>query len=108
MPQGVLRPWIEAHPEVEWHLVGRLQSNKADEAVRLFHLIHSLDRPKLIAALYERDKVAVGCSSFDALFAAVVAGNRHRNTIERRDGYWLIGTSSLASSPLRCKSASAW
>jgi hypothetical protein len=31
--------------------------------------------------------------------AAVVAGNRHRNTIARRDGYWLIGTSSLADFP---------
>lgn len=36
---------------VELHLVGQLQSNKADEAVALFDAIHSLDRPSLVAAL---------------------------------------------------------
>ena len=41
----------EAHGPIELHLVGQLQSNKADEAVRLFDCIHSLDRPSLVAAL---------------------------------------------------------
>jgi pyridoxal phosphate enzyme (YggS family) len=38
-------------PNVELHLIGQLQSNKADEAVALFDCIHSLDRPTLAAAL---------------------------------------------------------
>lgn len=41
----------EAHSDLELHLVGRLQSNKADEAVGLFDVIHSIDRPSLVAAL---------------------------------------------------------
>ncbi|WP_343518160.1 YggS family pyridoxal phosphate-dependent enzyme [Sphingomonas sp.] len=41
----------EAAPDIELHLVGQLQSNKAEEAVALFDAIHSLDRPSLIAAL---------------------------------------------------------
>lgn len=41
----------EATPELELHMVGRLQSNKAPEAVALFDAIHSLDRPSLVAAL---------------------------------------------------------
>ena len=41
----------ERFPEVELHLVGQLQSNKAGEAVMLFDAIHSLDRPSLAAAL---------------------------------------------------------
>ena len=41
----------EAHGAVELHLVGQLQSNKAQEAVALFDCIHSLDRPSLVAAL---------------------------------------------------------
>lgn len=40
-----------AHPNIELHLIGRLQSNKADEAVALFDVIHSLDRPSLLTAL---------------------------------------------------------
>lgn len=40
-----------AHPDVRLHMIGQLQSNKADEAVALFDTIHSLDRPSLLAAL---------------------------------------------------------
>jgi len=40
-----------AYPQVRLHLVGQLQSNKAEEAVALFDAIHSVDRPSLVAAL---------------------------------------------------------
>lgn len=39
------------YPDIRLHLIGRLQSNKADEAVALFDSIHSVDRPSLVAAL---------------------------------------------------------
>ena len=38
-------------PDIELHLVGQLQSNKAEDAVALFDAIHSVDRPSLVAAL---------------------------------------------------------
>ena len=41
----------ERWPDVELHLVGQLQSNKAEDAVMLFDCIHALDRPSLVAAL---------------------------------------------------------
>lgn len=41
----------EAHPDVQLHLIGQLQSNKAEDAVALFDVIHSLDRPSLVTAL---------------------------------------------------------
>ena len=41
----------ERHPEAELHLIGPLQSNKAREAVALFDVIHTLDRPSLAEAL---------------------------------------------------------
>ena len=40
-----------AHPDIALHLIGQLQSNKAEEAVALFDAIHSLDRPSLLIAL---------------------------------------------------------
>lgn len=41
----------EAYPDATLHLVGQLQSNKAEDAVALFDTIHSLDRPSLVTAL---------------------------------------------------------
>lgn len=40
-----------AHPDVQLHLIGQLQSNKAEAAVALFDAIHSVDRESLVAAL---------------------------------------------------------
>jgi pyridoxal phosphate enzyme (YggS family) len=39
------------HPGIALHMVGQLQSNKAEEAVALFDAIHSVDRPSLVTAL---------------------------------------------------------
>jgi pyridoxal phosphate enzyme (YggS family) len=39
------------YPGLELHMVGQLQSNKADDAVALFDFIHSLDRLSLAKAL---------------------------------------------------------
>ena len=41
----------EVYPAAQLHLIGQLQSNKADDAVALFDVIHSLDRPSLVKAL---------------------------------------------------------
>jgi pyridoxal phosphate enzyme (YggS family) len=41
----------EATPGIALHLVGQLQSNKADDAVALFDAIHGIDRPSLVSAL---------------------------------------------------------
>ena len=40
-----------SHPDIELHLVGQLQSNKSADAVALFDMIHSVDRPSLVTAL---------------------------------------------------------
>lgn len=38
-------------PDVEWHLIGPLQSNKANRAVRIFSWVHSIDRLKIARVL---------------------------------------------------------
>ena len=55
----------ERYPLVRLHLVGQLQSNKADEAVALFDAIHSLDRASLVGALARAmDKAGKGVPCF--------------------------------------------
>ncbi|MET4663220.1 YggS family pyridoxal phosphate-dependent enzyme [Sphingomonas sp. PvP056] len=49
--QGKWPALREAYPDVELHLVGQLQSNKAEDAVALFDAIHSVDRVSLVTAL---------------------------------------------------------
>ncbi|MEM1381444.1 MAG: YggS family pyridoxal phosphate-dependent enzyme [Pseudomonadota bacterium] len=41
----------ERYSDVELHLIGALQSNKAADAVALFDVIETVDRPKIAAAL---------------------------------------------------------
>lgn len=54
--QEAQRKWPalkERHPDLELHLIGPLQTNKAREAVALFDVIETLDRPKLARVLAE-------------------------------------------------------
>ncbi len=39
------------HPDIDLHLVGPLQSNKAKDAVALFDVIHTIDRKKIAEAI---------------------------------------------------------
>ncbi len=41
----------QAHPNLRLHLIGPLQSNKAEDAVALFDVIHTVDRIKIADAL---------------------------------------------------------
>src|ERR1700742_4030935 len=42
---------MQAYPGLQLHLIGPLQSNKAKEAVALFDVIHTVDRPSICQAL---------------------------------------------------------
>ncbi len=55
-----------------WHMIGRLQRNKAREAVALFDCVHSLDRVRLAAAL-DREARRAG-RRIDVLFQVNLSG----------------------------------
>ena len=54
--QAKFPPLKAAHPDLELHLIGPLQSNKAREAVALFDVIESVDREKLARVLADEMK----------------------------------------------------
>ncbi|GAB4363042.1 MAG: YggS family pyridoxal phosphate-dependent enzyme [Kiloniellaceae bacterium] len=49
--QGKFPALKAAHPELRLHLIGPLQTNKVKDALRLFDVIETLDRPKLAQAI---------------------------------------------------------
>ncbi|MFY9824680.1 MAG: YggS family pyridoxal phosphate-dependent enzyme [Thermoanaerobaculia bacterium] len=51
--------------DIEWHLIGPLQSNKVRPAVELFRVVHSVDRPQIAEAL-DRE-AAARSKTLDAL-----------------------------------------
>lgn len=46
----------ERYPDIELHLIGPLQSNKAEDAVALFDVIETVDRPKIARALKKAEE----------------------------------------------------
>jgi pyridoxal phosphate enzyme (YggS family) len=51
-------PLLARYPHLRLHGIGRLQSNKAGEAVQLFDVVHSLDRMSLLKALADEAQKA--------------------------------------------------
>lgn len=49
--QGKFPALKAAHPELRLHLIGPLQTNKVKDALKLFDVIETLDRPKLAQAI---------------------------------------------------------
>jgi pyridoxal phosphate enzyme (YggS family) len=49
--QEALAKSPELPPEIDWHLIGPLQTNKVRAALDLFHTIHSIDRVRVAEAV---------------------------------------------------------
>lgn len=70
--QGKWPALLARHAGLKLHCIGRLQSNKAAEAVRLFEAIHSLDRMSLLDVLA---KEATKAGRFPAVYVQVNIGD---------------------------------
>lgn len=46
----------QEYPNIELHLIGSLQTNKAKDAVKIFNFIHSVDSKKLVDALKQAEE----------------------------------------------------
>jgi hypothetical protein len=68
-------PLLARHPDVRLHAIGRLQSNKAGEAVQLFDVIHSLDRHSLLEAVV---KEAERAQRFPGVYLQVNIGEEEQ------------------------------
>ena len=68
-------PLLARFPGVRLHAIGRLQSNKAADAVKLFDAIHSVDRTSLVDALA---KEAAKLGRFPEVYAQVNIGEEEQ------------------------------
>ena len=66
---------LERHPDLKLHCIGRLQSNKAAEAVALFDSIHSVDRSSLLEALVKESQKA---GRFPSVYVQVNIGEEEQ------------------------------
>jgi len=76
--QEALAKWpslLARHPDIRLHGIGRLQSNKAAEAVSLFDTVHSLDRLSLLDALGGEAEKA---GRFPAVYVQVNIGDEEQ------------------------------
>ena len=54
--QEAIEKWTKIknkHPEIQLHLIGRLQTNKVKFAIKIFDYIHSVDSAKLAKKIYD-------------------------------------------------------
>ena len=76
--QEAMAKWpalLDRNPDVRLHCIGRLQSNKAGEAVKMFDAIHSLDRASLLEAIV---KEAEKANRFPAVYVQVNIGEEEQ------------------------------
>ncbi len=69
---------------LEWHLIGHLQSNKARKAVKLFDVIHTLDSIELAERL-ERICIEENRASLSVLIEVDLANEATKNGVGEKD-----------------------
>ena len=70
-------------PEISWHFIGHLQTNKVKSVVGRFSLVHGVDSLKLARSLH-RQAEALGVTQ-DVLVQVNLAGEEQKSGISERD-----------------------
>jgi PLP dependent protein len=89
--QEALNKWSDIKkkkPDINLHMIGKLQSNKAKEAVNLFDYIHSVDTPKLAGLI---SKFEISFNKKLKHFIQVNIGNENQKNgirIEELDNFF--------------------
>lgn len=73
----------QAFPELRWHMIGRLQTNKVKDLIGKTVLIHSLDRWSLARELNRRAQLAQ--TTVDALVQVNIAGEEQKGGLAPED-----------------------
>ncbi len=75
---------IIGRENVEWHLIGHLQSNKARKAVKLFDVVHTIDSIELAERL-ERICIEENRASLSVLIEVDLANEATKNGVAEKD-----------------------
>lgn len=73
---------------LEWHMIGHLQSKKSKYAVRLFDMIHSIDRIKLARELDKRAMMAECITKI--LIEVNISGEETKSGVKKEDALNLV------------------
>ena len=88
-----------AHLEgVSWHFIGQLQTNKARLVTRFAHVVHSVDRPALVAALSRSER------PLDVLLQLSIDGDTARGGVPLDE---VAALAALVAVPLRLRGVMA-
>jgi pyridoxal phosphate enzyme (YggS family) len=71
------QPLLQKNPHLNLHLIGKLQTNKAREAFKIFNYIHTLDNEKLANSLA---KIESSCEKKIKYFVQVNIGNESQKS----------------------------
>lgn len=74
--------------DIEWHFIGHLQTNKVKLIAPFVHLVHTVDRPRLLDELEKRAKAAG--RSIDVLIQVFIAREETKHGLDGAEARSLI------------------
>ena len=96
-PQELVAKVAQLPTDIEWHMIGHLQTNKVKMIAPFVSLIHSVDSERLVA---EIDRQAAKCERvIDVLFEVHLAEDESKSGWDREELLSFISSGALAAYP---------